>query len=162
MKIKLITLTAAAALTVAMAQENSDNVGLASTDNAPATEQAPAPAPATAPAPQVAPAPAAPAPQAATTAATDTATKKPTALHGISYNNVGNTAAESTVADNLNKPYKMAGSKFVYIEPTSAFSAVAFGDQSTKFISFEMSFSYSMTVKLSCTLNYRIELNIIR
>lgn len=135
MNIKLITLTAAAALTVAMAQENSENVDFAPNATAPAAEPAPAPTPAPAPAPKVAPAPA---PQAAAPA-TDTATKKPAALHGISYNNVGNTAAESTIGDNLNKPYKMAGAKLVYIEPTSAFSAVAFGDQSTKFISFEMS-----------------------
>ena len=131
MNIKLITLTAAAAMTVAMAQENSENAEFAPATEAPAAEPAPAPAPA--PAPKVAPAPA---PQAA--AAADTATKKPATLHGISYNNVNNTAAESTVADNLNKPYKMAASKFVYIEPTSAFSAVAFGEQSTKFIAFEM------------------------
>ena len=134
MKIKLITLTAATALTVAMAQENSDNVELVPIANAPAAAPAPAPAPQPA-----APAPApAPAPQAAPAKADSTPAAMPAVLHGIAYNNVGNQAADATVADNLNKPYKMAGSKFVYMEPTSRFSAVAFGEQSTKFISFDL------------------------
>ena len=138
MNIKLITLTAAAALTVAMAQENSDNVNLVPIANAPAAAPAQEPVPAPAPAPAPAPKPA-PAPQAAAPATADSAAAKPAApLHGIAYNTVGNQAADATIADNLNKPYKMAGAKLVYLEPTSSFSAVAFGEQSTKFISFEM------------------------
>ena len=136
MKIKLITLTAATALTVAMAQENSDNVQLVPVASAPAAAPAPAPqaqAPAKAPAPVAQPAP-------APTQPVDTAAaKKPSALRGIAYNNVGNQAADATIVGNLNKPYTMAGQKLVYMEPTSAFSAVAFGEGSTKFISFERS-----------------------
>ena len=140
MNIKLITLTAAVAMTTAMAQESLNTSFDAQTTapasaevSAPAAEPAPAPAPA--PAPQVQPA----APEAKAAAPAEEATAaKPAALHGIAYNSVGNQAADATVADNLNKPYKMAGAKFVYMEPTSKFSAVSFGDASTKFISFEM------------------------
>ena len=142
MKIKLITLTAATALSVAMAQENSGNVELVPIANAPAAAPAaPAPAPAPAPAaPQArATAPAAPA------ATADTANAaKPKALHGIAYNNVGNQAADATIVGNLNKPYTMAGSKLVYMEPTSEYAAVAFGEGSTKFIAFERSSSLGL------------------
>ena len=142
MNIKLITLTAAVAMTAAMAQERL----ITSADapaSAPAFEEATAPAsePTPAPAPAPAPAPKAQtlilAPQAAPAPAQEEAPAAKPALHGIAYNNVGNQAADATVADNLNKPYKMAGSKFVYLEPTSRFSAVSFGEGSTKFISFE-------------------------
>ena len=142
MNIKLITLTAAVAMTAAMAQERL----ITSADapaSAPASEEATAPAsePTPTPAPAPAPAPKAQtlilAPQAAPAPAQEEAPAAKPALHGIAYNNVGNQAADATVADNLNKPYKMAGSKFVYLEPTSRFSAVSFGEGSTKFISFE-------------------------
>lgn len=139
MNIKLITLTAAVAFATAMAQDYSEDASLVSQDQ-PTQAEAPAPAPAPVPAP----APATPAPAAAaptTTPATDSVTSetpKANRIHGIAYNRVGNQAADATIRDNLNKPYKMAGSKLVYMEPTSTFSTVAFGNGNTKFISFEM------------------------
>ena len=141
MDIKLITLTTAVAIASAMAQDNSDVTVVPLGQNAaPAAEaSAPAPAPAPAAAPAPAPAKPAPAPVAKAAPAVDTASaaKAPEVVHGIAYNNVGNTAAAPTIRDNLDKPYKMAGSKLVYMEPTSEFSAVAFGSGNTKFISFE-------------------------
>ena len=107
MNIKLITLTAAVAMTAAMAQER-----LITSADAPASEEATAPAsePTLAPAPAPAPAPKAQtlilAPQAAPAPAQEEAPAAKPALHGIAYNNVGNQAADATVADNLNKPYK--------------------------------------------------------
>ena len=137
MDIKLITLTTAVAIASAMAQDNSDVAVVPLGQNAaPAAEaSAPAPAPAATPAP----AKPAPAPVAKAAPAVDTASaaKAPEVVHGIAYNSVGNAAAAPTIRDNLDKPYKMAGSKLVYMEPTSEFSAVAFGTGNTKFISFE-------------------------
>ena len=135
MNIKLITLTAAVAFATAMAQDSSED-----TSAAPQAEPA-VEAPASAPAPAPAPAAPAPAATATTTAqATDSTTETPKAnrIHGIAYNRVGNQAADATIRDNLNKPYKMAGAKLVYMEPTSNFSAVAFGNGNTKFLSFDM------------------------
>ena len=135
MDIKLITLTAAFAIASAMAQEGDTAQAAPEQNSAPAAEvstsqttaatakAAPAPAPAAKPAPAV---------DTATTA------KAPAKPHGIAYNNVGNPAASPTIRDNLDKPYKMAGINLVYMEPTSEFSAVAFGSGNTKFISFEI------------------------
>ena len=120
MNIKLITLTAALAFATAMAQDYSEETS-AAPQEAPAAE-APAPAPAPAAAP----------------AAEDTASaKRVKPMRGIAYNRVSNPAADATIQDNIQKPYKMAGAKLVYMEPTSSYSAVAFGEGSTKFISFE-------------------------
>lgn len=58
-------------------------------------------------------------------------------MRGNAYNSVGNQAAASTVGDNLNTPYKMAGLKFVYMEPTTPFAALSFGEGMTKFIAFD-------------------------
>ena len=60
-------------------------------------------------------------------------------LRGNAYNNVGNQAAASTVADVLGSPYQMAGKKFVYLEPTNNFAAVSFGTGLTKFLAFDNS-----------------------
>ena len=130
MNIKLITLTAAIAFASAMAQDNSED-----TNQFPQEQEAPAAEPAPAPVQKAAPAPA---PAAAQPAAdTAQATQKKGIVHGIAYNTVGNAAADKTIRDNLNKPYKMAGSNLFYIEPTSEFSAVSFGSGNTKFISFD-------------------------
>lgn len=137
MNMKLITLTAAVAFATAMAQDNSGTTEpleqAASTAN---SEQSASAAPSqSAPAPKAAPAPAATA-QAPAAADTAKAASKKT-VHGIAYNTVGNPAADATIRDNLDKPYRMADSKLVYMEPTSSFAAVSFGTSNTKFISFE-------------------------
>ena len=135
MDIKLITLTTAVAIASAMAQDNSDVTVVPQGQNAAPAAEASAPAAAPAPA-RPAPAPA-PAAKAAPVADTASAAKAPKSLHGIAYNSVGNAAASPTIRENLDKPYTMAGYKLVYMEPTSEFSAVAFGSGNTKFISFE-------------------------
>lgn len=139
MNIKLISLTAALAFTSAMAQNYAGNP--AETVNQAPAGQAVAPAPVEdsaqvqAPAPAPAPTPA-PAPQAQA-APTDTASNSPfDVLRGNAYNPIENQAAASTVNDNLASPYKMAGAKFVYLEPTDDFAAVAFGTDLTKFLVF--------------------------
>ena len=66
-------------------------------------------------------------------------------LRARAYNNVANQAAASTVGDVLGTPYMMAGRKFVYLEPTNSFAAVAFGTGLTKFIAFDNSENLGFT-----------------
>jgi len=139
MNIKLITLTAAIAFATAMAQDNSGTAESLTDLNTPETltSESASPEPSlTTPAPKPTPAPVVAAPQAQQAPA-DTAKSKKKTVHGIAYNTVGNTAADATIRNNLEKPHMMADSRLVYMEPTSSFAAVSFGSANTKFIAFE-------------------------
>ncbi len=65
-------------------------------------------------------------------------------LRGNAYNNVGNEAAASTIGGNMAAPYKMFGSKLVYLEPTLDNAVVSFGTGTTYFIGFDNSKSLGL------------------
>ena len=125
MNIKLISVISALAVSAAVAQDYDDEYEDEATPAAESTqEEAPA-----APAPAAEPAPAAP---VFSTDAEETAAPAPAAqatglnvLHGHAYNVVGNEAAASTVRGNMAVPYKMAGSKLFYVEPTDKYGALS-------------------------------------
>jgi len=146
MNIKLVTLASAFAFASAMAQDATAPAAETSAEEAtvaeaPAEEAQPAqevaqPAPAPAPAPVAEPAPA-PVEEAKIEQPVDTNAANFDVVRGRAYNNVGNQAAASTIADNIASPYNMAGSKLVYLEPTNSYAAVSFGEGLTKFIVFD-------------------------
>ena len=136
MNIKLISVISALAVSAAVAQDYDDEY---EEDSAPAAaeaaqeEEAPA-----APAPAAEPAPAAPVfsaepEEAAAPAPAEQATGL-NVLHGRAYNIVGNEAAASTVRGNMAVPYKMAGSKLFYVEPTDKYGALALGSGSMTYL----------------------------
>lgn len=65
-------------------------------------------------------------------------------LRGNAYNNVSNEAAASTIGGNMAAPYKMFGSKLVYLEPTLDNAVVSFGTGTTYFIGFDNSKSLGL------------------
>lgn len=145
MNIKLMSLGVIAAASFAMAQDYGwgDEQSSQNEEATEVVEEAPAPepAPAPAPAPVFEPAPvaqeAAPAAPAATAEAGDAANFN--VLRGNAYNTYGNEAAASTIGGNMASPYKMAGSKLVYVDPLEQSGVVAFGDNSTYFLGLDNS-----------------------
>ena len=123
MNIKLISVISALAVSAAVAQDYDDEYEDEATPAAESTqEEAPA-----APAPAAEPAPAAPVFSAETEEAAAPAVQATglNVLHGRAYNIVANEAAASTVRGNIAVPYKMAGSKLFYVEPSDKYGALS-------------------------------------
>lgn len=58
-------------------------------------------------------------------------------LHGNAYNASGNVAAQSTIGGDLAIPHKMYGHKLAYMEPINENGVIAFGQNTTYFMSFD-------------------------
>ena len=135
MNIKLVSIVSALAISAAVAQDYDDEYEEAPAAAAESTqEEASEPEPAPAPAP-AAPAVAddedeAPVAKTEEVAAPAEQAKGLDVLHGHAYNTVGNEAAASTVRGNMAVPYKMAGAKLFYVEPTDKYGALALGSGS--------------------------------
>ena len=137
MNIKLVSIVSALAISAAVAQDYDDEYEEAPAAAAESTQEE-------ASEPEPAPAPAAPAvaddedeaPVAKTeeVAAPAEQAKGLDVLHGRAYNTVANQAAASTVRDNMASPYKMAGSKLFYVEPTDKYGVLALGSGSMTYL----------------------------
>ena len=125
MNIKLISVISALAVSAAVAQDYDDEY---EDESSPAAESTQEEAPA-APAPAAEPAPAAPVFSAETEEAAAPAPAVQATglnvLHGRAYNIVASEAAASTVRGNIAVPYKMAGSKLFYVEPSDKYGALS-------------------------------------
>ena len=139
MNIKLVSIVSALAISAAVAQDYDDEYEEAPAAAAESTqEEASEPEPAPAPAP-AAPAVAddedeAPVAKTEEVAAPAEQAKGLDVLHGHAYNTVGNEAAASTVRGNMAVPYKMAGAKLFYVEPTDKYGALALGSGSMTYL----------------------------
>lgn len=154
MNFKLMPIAISIALSAAVAQESSETTAAPAEETAVAEStknEVPAPE-ATASEPQAAASSEATAVEASKVEATvaeataeqaldavsDTAKANFDILRGRAYNfYTANQAAAYTIADKIAKPHEMAGSKLVYLEPSLDYAALAFGDNSTYFVSLQ-------------------------
>lgn len=137
MNIKLVSIVSALAISAAVAQDYDDEyeeapAAAAESSQEEASEPEPAPAPA-APA-VVEEEDEAPVAKTEESAAPAEQAKGLDVLHGRAYNTVANQAAASTVRDNMASPYKMAGSKLFYVEPTDKYGVLALGSGSMTYL----------------------------
>ncbi|WP_407440507.1 hypothetical protein [Fibrobacter sp.] len=141
MNIKLISLSAAIAVSAAFAQDEfAAQPAPAEQTAAPEAYAAPAPAPAPAPVVYSSSSVQMTMPFFSSSSAEQAQAGEKSrfdVLRGNAYNSVGNQAAASTIGGNMVSPHNMYGTKLVYLEPTLETGVVAFGTARTYFLGFD-------------------------